>query len=129
MTANDALQIIIYFGVLLLLAKPLGIYMARIYEGEAFWPVRLMGGMERLFYRLCGVKAEEEMNWQRYALAVLLFSAASYFAVYLLQRLQGILPLNPQKFPSVSPDGGAIGAELCLCRNGNGGACCPDQRV
>jgi K+-transporting ATPase ATPase A chain len=104
MTANDALQIIIYFGVLLLLAKPLGIYMARIYEGEAFWPVRLMGGMERLFYRLCGVKAEEEMNWQRYALAVLLFSAASYFAVYLLQRLQGILPLNPQKFPSVSPD-------------------------
>jgi K+-transporting ATPase ATPase A chain len=104
MTANDTLQIIIYFGVLLLLAKPLGIYMARIYEGEVFWPVRLMGGMERLFYRFCGVKAEEEMSWKRYALAVLLFSAAGYFAVYLLQRLQGVLPLNPQKFPSVSPD-------------------------
>jgi K+-transporting ATPase ATPase A chain len=104
MTANDTLQIIIYFGVLLLLAKPLGIYMARIYEGEVFWPVRLMGGIERLFYRLCGVNAEEEMSWKRYALAVLLFSAAGYFAVYLLQRLQGVLPLNPQKFPSVSPD-------------------------
>jgi K+-transporting ATPase ATPase A chain len=104
MTANDTLQIIIYFGVLLLLAKPLGIYMARIYEGEVFWPVRLMGGIERLFYRFCGVNAEEEMSWKRYALAVLLFSAAGYFAVYLLQRLQGVLPLNPQKFPSVSPD-------------------------
>jgi K+-transporting ATPase ATPase A chain len=104
MTANDTLQIIIYFGALLLLAKPLGIYMARIYEGEAFWPVRLIGGIERPFYRLCGVKAEEEMNWKRYALAVLLFSAASYFAVYILQRFQGVLPLNPQKFPGVSPD-------------------------
>jgi potassium-transporting ATPase potassium-binding subunit len=104
MTANDIFQIALYFGVLLLLARPLGIYMARIYEGESFWPVRLLGAAERLFYRLCGIKPEEEMSWKIYALAVLMFSAASYFAVYLLQRLQGVLPLNPQKFPGVSPD-------------------------
>jgi K+-transporting ATPase ATPase A chain len=104
MTGNDLFQIVLYFGALLLLAKPLGIYMARVYEGELFLPVRIIGPAERLFYRFCGIRTEEEMDWKQYAVAVLVFSAAGVLLLYLLQRLQGILPLNPQKFPGVSPD-------------------------
>jgi potassium-transporting ATPase potassium-binding subunit len=104
MTGNDILQIVIYFGVLWLLAKPLGVYMARIYESKPTGLDRVLGPVERLFYRICGIKPDEEMSWKKYAGAVLLFSAAGFFLVYFLQRLQGFLPLNPQKFPAVSPD-------------------------
>jgi potassium-transporting ATPase potassium-binding subunit len=104
MTGNDFLQIVLYFGVLWLLAKPLGVYMARVYEGQPSSLDRVLGPVERLFYRICGIKPDEEMSWQRYSGAVLLFSAAGFFLVYLLQRLQGILPLNPQKFTAASPD-------------------------
>jgi K+-transporting ATPase ATPase A chain len=78
--------------------------MARVYEGEPFWANRALGPVERLFYWLCGIKPEEEMGWKKYTGAVLLISAAGLFFLYLLQRLQGWLPLNPQKFPAVSPD-------------------------
>ncbi len=104
MTGNDILQIALYFGVLLLLAKPLGVYMAQVYEGRPSGLDRLLGPVERLFYRICGIKPEEEMSWKKYADAVLLFSAAGMFLPYLLQRLQGILPLNPQNFPAIPPD-------------------------
>ncbi len=104
MTGNDLVQIILYFGVLLLLAKPLGVYMARVYEGQPSGLDRMLGPFERLFYRLCGIKPEEEMSWKKYAGAVLLFSAAGFSFLYLLQRLQGMLPLNPQKFAGVRPD-------------------------
>jgi K+-transporting ATPase ATPase A chain len=104
MTGNDILQIILYFGVLLLLAKPLGLYMARVYENQPFVLDRVLGPVERIFYRLCGIHPEEEMDWKKYTLAVLLFNAAGLLVVYLLQRMQGILPLNPQTFPGVSPD-------------------------
>jgi potassium-transporting ATPase potassium-binding subunit len=104
MTGNDILQIILYFGVLLLLAKPLGVYMARVYEGQASGLDRVLGPVERLFYRLCGIKPDEEMGWKKYTGAVLLFSAAGLLFLYVLQRVQGLLPLNPQKFSAVSPD-------------------------
>ncbi len=104
MTGNDIVQIILYFGVLLLLAKPLGVYMARVYEGQPSGLDRVLSPVERLFYRLCGIKPEEEMGWKKYTGAVLVFSATGLLFLYLLQRLQGILPLNPQKFLSVSPD-------------------------
>jgi K+-transporting ATPase ATPase A chain len=104
MTANDVFQIVLYFGVLILLAKPLGEYMARVYENRPFVLDRVLGPMERLFYRICGISPDEEMDWKQYALAVLVFSVGGFFVVYLLQRLQGILPLNPQKFGAVSPD-------------------------
>jgi K+-transporting ATPase ATPase A chain len=104
MTVNDILQIVLFFGVLWLLAKPLGVYMARVYEGQPSGLDRVLGPVERLFYRLCSIKPDEEMSWKKYAGAVLLFSAMGFFFLYLLQRLQGILPLNPQKFPAVSPD-------------------------
>jgi K+-transporting ATPase ATPase A chain len=104
MTGNDIFQIVLYFGVLLLLAKPLGAYMARVYENRQCGLDRVLGLAERLFYKLCGIRSDEEMDWKKYTFAVLMFSAASLLVVYLLQRIQGILPLNPQKFPGVSPD-------------------------
>ncbi len=104
MTGNDILQMVFFFIVLWLVAKPLGVYMARVYEGHPSGLDRLLGPVERLFYRLCGIKPDEEMSWKKYAEAVLLFSAAGLLFTYLLQRLQGLLPLNPQKFPAVSPD-------------------------
>ncbi len=104
MTGNDILQIVLYFGVLWLLAKPLGVYMARVYEGQPSGLDRVLGPVERLFYRICGIKPEEEMSWKKYAGVVLLFSAAGFLFLYALQRLQGMLLLNPQKFPAMSPD-------------------------
>ena len=104
MTFNGFLQIGLYFVVLIALAKPLGLYMARVYEGKPVFLDRALGPVERLIYRVCGVRQDEEMRWTTYAVAVLLFSAASLLFVYALQRLQGLLPLNPQKFGAVSPD-------------------------
>ncbi len=104
MSGNDVLQAVAYFVVLVVLAKPLGLFMARVYEGRPTFISRVLGPVERLFYRLCGIQPEEEMGWKQYALAVLLFSAAGVFVVYLLQRIQGVLPLDPQRFPAVAPD-------------------------
>ncbi|HBL28926.1 MAG TPA: potassium-transporting ATPase subunit KdpA [Acidobacteria bacterium] len=105
MTTNALLQIGVYFLALLALAKPLGVYMARVYEGRPLWGVdRVLGPAERLLYRWTGVRAEEEMGWQVYARCLLLFSAVSVVALYALQRLQGVLPWNPQAFPAVTPD-------------------------
>ncbi|MDE3022163.1 MAG: potassium-transporting ATPase subunit KdpA [Pseudomonadota bacterium] len=104
MTANGLLQIGLYFTVLLAMVKPLGLYMAKIYEGNLPAFVRWISPFENLFYRICRVKQEEEMNWTRYAMAMLWFGLLSVLVVYGLQRLQGMLPLNPQKFGPVSPD-------------------------
>jgi len=105
MTANGLLQIAFYFAVLLALAKPLGSYMARVYEGQPLFGVdRVLGPVERLIYRLCGVRPDEEMDWKVYAFAMLLFSAVSFVFLYALQRLQGFLPWNPAKLGAVTPD-------------------------
>ncbi|HSQ78338.1 MAG TPA: potassium-transporting ATPase subunit KdpA, partial [Nitrospirota bacterium] len=104
MTGNDFLQLVLYFGILLLLAKPLGVYMARVYDGQSVGLDRVLGPVERLFYRLCGIRPEEEMTWKQYTRAILIFSATGMLFLYLLQRIQGVLPLNPQKFEGVRPD-------------------------
>ena len=104
MSANGLLQIALYLGVLLALTKPLGWYMARVYEGKLPAFVRWVAPAENLFYRLCGVNRDEEMRWTQYAFAVLWFSLLGVLAVYAVQRLQGLLPLNPQHFGAVSPD-------------------------
>src|SRR5215469_6651150 len=104
MTSNGYLQLAVYVIVLLLLAKPLGAYMADIYEGTPTLASRVGGGVERLFYRLCGIDPGQEMRWTDYAIAMLIFNGAGALLVYLLQRVQGALPLNPQSFPAVSPD-------------------------
>ena len=104
MSANGLLQIALFLGVLIALAKPLGWYMAQIYEGKLPLFVRWIAPVENLFYRLCGVDSKQEMRWTRYALAMLWFALLSVLAVYAMQRLQGMLPLNPQGFGAVSPD-------------------------
>ncbi|MDA8087206.1 MAG: potassium-transporting ATPase subunit KdpA [Nitrospiraceae bacterium] len=103
MTGNDILQTVLYFGALAVLAGPLGLYMARVYEGAPCGLDGVLGPLERLFYRVCGIRQDEEMDWKQYATAVLIFSAAGVFLFYFLQRVQGALPLNPQKFGAVTP--------------------------
>ena len=104
MTFNGYLQLALYLVVLLALAKPLGWYMARVYEGQPIGLDRVLGPVERLIYRVCGVKPGDEMNWKTYAVAMLLFNAAGMIVVYALQRLQAVLPLNPQGLGAVSID-------------------------
>lgn len=103
MTGNGFLQIALYFAVLILLVKPLGSYMAHVYTGTSFTN-RLFGGVERGFYRMLGIHPDDEMSWQTYTLAMLLFSAAGVLVLYGLQRAQGFLPLNPQSLAAVAPD-------------------------
>ena len=98
------IQIIFYLVILLALAKPLGSYMAKVYQGKRAFLDRLLGPVERFIYRLSGVKPDEEMNWKTYAIAVMLFNAIGLLAVYVLQRLQVVLPLNPQGLGAVTPD-------------------------
>ena len=104
MTANGMFQLVLYVVVLIALAKPLGAYMARVYEGRPFMLERVLGGLERLIYRLSGIRAKDEMGWQTYAATMLAFNLVGLLAVYLLQRLQGVLPLNPQGLGAVSSD-------------------------
>jgi K+-transporting ATPase ATPase A chain len=104
MSANGWLQIALFLGVLLALVKPLGWYMARVYEGNLPALVRWLAPLENIFYRLCGVDRKDEMRWTRYALAMLWFALLGVLAVYAMQRLQDLLPLNPQAFGAVSPD-------------------------
>jgi K+-transporting ATPase ATPase A chain len=104
MTTISLLQITLYVVALLLLVKPLGAYMARVYQGEGTFFDLVLGPVERLIYRLGGVRADQEMDWKTYALAMLLFNATGVVALYALQRLQGLMPLNPQGFGARSPD-------------------------
>jgi K+-transporting ATPase ATPase A chain len=97
-------QLVLYVVVLAALAKPLGVYMARVYEGRPCGLDRLLGPLERLLYRLCGVDPNVETGWKGYALALLAFNLVGLFAVYAVQRLQGWLPLNPDRLGAVSPD-------------------------
>src|SRR5262245_12345687 len=97
MTANGFLQVALYVVILTALTKPLGSYSARVFERPPL-PI------ERLCYRAAGIDPEQGMTWRTYALAMLLFNLVGLLAVYLLQRVQGVLPLNPQGFGAVSPD-------------------------
>jgi len=101
---NTWLQLIFYFGILLLLTKPLGAYMAKVYQGERLFLDPVLGPVERFLYRLSGIDSRSEMTWKTYAVAMLLFNILGLIVVYLLQRLQGTLPLNPQGLGAVSPD-------------------------
>jgi K+-transporting ATPase ATPase A chain len=104
MTGQGLLQLGLYVAVLVLLVKPLGAFMAAVYEGRRTFLSPVFGGIERGIYRAAGIDAESDQDWKRYAVAVLLFNFIGFLAVYLLQRLQGVLPLNPQDFAAVSPD-------------------------
>ena len=104
MTLNGFLQIALFFAVLLCLTKPLGLYMARVYEGRPSALSAILGPLERGIYRLCGLRSEQEMEWKSYALSLLLFSAFGMAALYALQRWQQYLPLDPQHFGPLPSD-------------------------
>lgn len=104
MMANGLLQITLYFVALLLLAKPLGVYMAAVYENHPLFLNRILGPLEAGFYRLSGVKPEQEMRWTEYAAALLWFNLFGGLAVFALQMLQAYLPLNPQQMANVTVD-------------------------
>jgi K+-transporting ATPase ATPase A chain len=104
MTLNGWIQIVVFLVVLVLLVKPLGLYMAKVYQGERTFLTTILSPLERVTYRLAGIHPEDEMDWKTYAGTLLLFSAIGLVFLYLLQRLQGFLPLNPAGLGAVSPD-------------------------
>jgi K+-transporting ATPase ATPase A chain len=104
MTTLSWLQLALYLFVLLLLVKPLGSYMARVYGGERTFLTPVIRPVEHLFYRIVGLRADDEMDWKTYAVAVLLFNLVGFLLLYGLQRLQSALPLNPQDLAAVRPD-------------------------
>ncbi len=104
MTINGWVQIAIYFGLLLVCVKPLGLYMAKVFEGDRTLLSPVLRPVERVIYRICAVDAREEQHWVTYTLAMLAFSIAGFVSLYALQRLQGLLPFNPQKLGAVGPD-------------------------
>src|SRR5262249_48393304 len=97
-------QLAFYVAVLIALAKPLGAYMARIYDDRPAVLNRWGAPFERLLYRLCGVDPAREMRWTEYAVAMLVFNLLGALAVYAIQPAQALLPLNPQAFAAVSAD-------------------------
>jgi K+-transporting ATPase ATPase A chain len=103
MTLNGWLQIAVFFALVLITAKPMGLYMARVYGREKTWLDPVLGPVERLLYRMTGVDANEEMRWTQYAAAMLVFSLVTMLLTYAVERMQHWLPLNPQHLGAVEP--------------------------
>ncbi len=104
MTANGWFQICFFFALVLVCAKPLGIYMARVFEREHTFADRIFRPLERLIYRFTGIDETHEMRWTEYSIAMLLFSIVTLLATYAIERVQHLLPLNPQHLAAVAPD-------------------------
>lgn len=104
MTANGWVQIAFFLLVVLALTKPLGIFMARVFNRERTFLDPVLRPIEKLIYRLTRVDEDREMNWKEYAVSVLLFAGVSMIVLYLIQRAQAVLPFNPQKLPKVAAD-------------------------
>src|SRR5579864_4244871 len=104
MTANGWFQILLFFLAVLVLTKPMGVFMTRVFSGEKTFLDPALRPVERLIYKLTGVDEKREMRWTEYSIAMLLFSAVSMLVLYLLERAQHALPLNPQKIAGVAPD-------------------------
>ncbi len=103
MTTFSWLQLALYMFVLLLLVKPLGSYMARVYQGERTFLSPVVRPVERIVYRIVGLRPDEEMGWKTYALALMFFTLVGILTLYGLERLQSVLPLNPQHLGAVKP--------------------------
>ncbi len=106
MTGTGFLQIVVFFGVVLILTKPLGLFMARLFQGERTFLHPVLRPVERLIYKLCGIREDAEQRWTQYAGGLLSFSVFAFLFVFVIQRLQGFLPFNPQGFTGklVTPD-------------------------
>ncbi len=118
MSLFDVLQIILYLVILVLLAKPLGTFMARVFSGERNILSPVMAPVERFTYRMLGTKSDEEMNWKQYAIAVVLFALLGVVMLYIIERLQGVLPFNPQHLPGV-PSALAFNTSISFNTNTN----------
>jgi K+-transporting ATPase ATPase A chain len=114
MTLNGWLQILLFIAIIIAIAKPVGIFMTHVFNGERTFMHWALRPVERVIYRLTGVDEKREMRWTEYAVAMLLFSAVSLVLLYFIQRLQAYLPFNPQKLPNVdsaaSATGGFVGS-------------------
>ncbi|TPJ17401.1 potassium-transporting ATPase subunit KdpA [Mesorhizobium sp. B2-7-3] len=103
MTLNGWIQILVFCGILVLLVKPLGFYMHRVFNGDRTPLSPVLGPLERGLYRICGTSEREEQHWTTYAVALLMFNLAGFLLLYVLQRLQGSLPYNPAGMSAVDP--------------------------
>src|SRR5246500_1423935 len=103
MTINGWLQILFFLVLVFLVTKPMGVFMTRVFNREKTFMDPVLRPIERLLYRVTGVDEDHEMRWTEYAVAMLLFSMVSMVVLYLMERLQGYLPFNPQKFGAVAP--------------------------
>ncbi|MGA1999423.1 MAG: potassium-transporting ATPase subunit KdpA [Terriglobales bacterium] len=119
MTANGWLQIIVFLLLILAVTKPLGVYMARVFSRERTFMDPVLRPIERLLYRVTGVDENHEMRWTEYAVAMLLFSVTAMLVLYLMQRVQGYLPFNPQKFGAVNPPHLAFNTAASFTTNTN----------
>jgi K+-transporting ATPase ATPase A chain len=104
MNTNNVVQCAIFMAVLILLVKPLGLYMAWVYDETPMWIDKILGPIERLIYKLSGVRKDTEMGWKTYAVATMLFNLVGMLVVYVLQRVQAHMPVNPMAMTPVSPD-------------------------
>jgi K+-transporting ATPase ATPase A chain len=103
MTLNGWLQIVVFIALIFAITKPLGVFMARVFAREKTFLDPVLRPIERLIYRVTGVDESHEMRWTEYATTMLVFSAVSMLVLYLIQRIQGMLPFNPQHFAAVTP--------------------------
>src|SRR5262245_64554596 len=104
MTANGVIQILLFFGIVLALTKPLGTYMARVFARERTFLDPILIPIERLIYRVIGVRPDVEQQWTTYTIAMLLFNVFGLVVLYAMQRLQHLLPLNPQRLGQIFED-------------------------
>ena len=117
MTFNGWLQILLFMAIIVAIAKPVGIFMTRVFNGERTFMHPVLRPIERVIYRVTGVDDKREMHWTEYAAAMLLFSLVSLLVLYFIQRLQGFLPFNPQKLPGVDSSSSATGGFVASAFN------------
>lgn len=104
MTANGWFQIALYLVILLAITKPMGVFMTRVFSGQKTFLDPILRPVERLLYRICGIDENDEMAWTEYTIAMLLFSAVSMILLYAIERMQQLLPWNPQHLGKIAPD-------------------------
>jgi K+-transporting ATPase ATPase A chain len=119
MTVNGWLQIFLFLAFVLLVTKPLGVFMTRVFSREKTFMDPVLRPVERLLYRVTQVDEDHEMPWTEYAAAMLIFSMVTMLALYAIQRLQGYLPFNPQKFTGVMPEHLAFNTAASFTTNTN----------
>jgi K+-transporting ATPase ATPase A chain len=119
MTVNGWFQILVFLALIFLVTKPLGVFMARVFSRERTFMDPVLRPVERLLYRVTGVDENHEMRWTEYAISMLLFSVVSMLLLYLIERVQGYLPFNPQKLGAVNPSALAFNTAASFTTNTN----------